>query len=79
MNLNRIFRIFGYFVSVVLIIFGTILVTGIHIPMYARLNNIPDQPRIVFGVVFLLYGIFRGLRLFFSNKNEDNEEKNSSL
>jgi len=75
MSLNRIFKIFGYFVSVVLIIFGTILVTGIHIPMYARLNNIPDQPRIVFGVVFLLYGIFRGLRLFFSNKEQEEDDE----
>jgi hypothetical protein len=75
MSLNRIFKIFGYFVSVVLIIFGTILVTGIHIPMYARLNNIPDQPRIVFGVVFLLYGIFRGLRLFFSNKKQEEDDE----
>jgi hypothetical protein len=76
MSLNRIFRIFGYFVSVVLTIFGLILITGIHIPMYASVKNIPDQPRIVFGVVFLLYGIYRGVRLFFSReRNEDDEEK----
>jgi len=75
MNLNKIFRIFGYFVSVVLIIFGTILVTGIHIPMYASLNNIPDQLRIVFGVVFLLYGIYRGLRLFFSRERNEDESR----
>ena len=86
MSLNKIFKIFGYFVSVVLIIFGTILVTGI--PPYAGLNKMPDQSRIAFGVVFLLYGIYRGVRLFFSNKDiksnketeleqlEDNESDN---
>jgi uncharacterized membrane protein len=77
MNLNKIFRIFGYFVSVVLIIFGTILVTGIHIPMYASIKNIPDQPRIVFGVVFFLYGVYRGVRLLFYREQKEEEESDS--
>ena len=77
MNLNKIFRIFGYFVSTVLIVFGIILVTGI--PLYAGLKNIPDQPRIVFGVVFILYGIYRAVRLLFLNKEQEDskDEKNN--
>ena len=74
MNLNKIFRIFGYFVSAVLIVFGIILVTGI--PLYAGLKPIPDHPtRVVFGVVFLLYGIYRAVRLFFSNKEQPKPEE----
>jgi len=69
MSLNKIFRIFGYFVSAVLIVFGIILITGI--PLYAGLYNIPDQPKIMFGVVFILYGIYRAVRLLFINRKQD--------
>jgi hypothetical protein len=76
MSLNKIFRIFGYFVSAILFFFGIILVTGIH--LYAGLNTIPDNPRIVFGIVFLLYGIYRGLRLFFSNKEQEENDNDDA-
>jgi len=69
MSLNKIFRIFGYFVSAVLIVFGIVLITGI--PLYAGLHNIPDQPKIMFGVVFILYGIYRAVRLLFITKKQD--------
>jgi len=73
MNFNKVFRIIGYFVSVVLIIFGIMLVTGMS-PHGSSLNNMPNQLRIVFGVVFLLYGVYRGVRLFFSRKPDDDDD-----
>lgn len=75
MTLTKAFRIFGYFVSVVLLIFGLILVTGFI--DYGRLKYVPSQFRITFGVVFILYGIYRFVRLYYTrdyDKNDNDEE-----
>jgi len=69
MSLNKIFRIFGYFVSAVLVVFGIVLITGI--PLYAGLYNIPDRSKIMFGVVFILYGVYRAVRLLFLSEKQD--------
>ncbi len=72
MTLSKIFRIFGYFVSCVLFLFGIVLLTGffnIH-----GIKYIPSTYRITFGVVFILYGIYRFVRLYYT-KDEYEKEK----
>ncbi|HQJ75185.1 MAG TPA: hypothetical protein PKW14_06370 [Bacteroidota bacterium] len=75
MTLVKAFRIFGYFVSIVLFVFGLVLVTGFI--NYGRLKYVPDKFRITFGVVFILYGIYRFVRLYYTrdyDKNDENDE-----
>ena len=75
MNLTKIFRIFGYFVSTVMFVFGLVLVTGFF--GYGSLKHVPNQFRITFGVVFILYGIYRFVRLYFTREKDltENDEK----
>jgi len=72
MNLVKVFRIFGYFVSVVLFVFGLVLVTGFI--DYGGLKHIPGQLRITFGVVFTLYGIYRFVRLYYTKAKDETEK-----
>jgi uncharacterized membrane protein YdcZ (DUF606 family) len=68
MNLVRLFRIIGYVTSVVLFIFGLILLTGVF--DFFRFRNLPSNFRVMFGVVFIHYGIYRFVRLKFVRKND---------
>jgi hypothetical protein len=72
MNLAGFIKILGYFTSIVLSIFGLIILTGVF--DFLRMRNLPDQFRIMFGTVFLLYGIYRFVRLKFSQKVKDEED-----
>lgn len=70
MNLNKIFRIFGYFVSFVLFLFGIVLISGFL--NFGGVRYVPSKYRITFGVVFLLYGIYRFVRLYYTRNDENN-------
>ncbi len=72
MNLTKIFRIFGYFVSIVMFVFGLVLVTEFF--GLGSLRHVPDQFRITFGVVFILYGIYRFVRLYFTKEKKITEK-----
>jgi hypothetical protein len=72
MNLTGFIKILGYFTSIVLSIFGLIILTGVF--DFLRMRNLPDQFRIMFGTVFLLYGIYRFVRLKFSQKETDEQD-----
>jgi hypothetical protein len=72
MNLAGFIKILGYFTSIVLFLFGLIILTGVF--DFLRLRNLPEQFRIIFGIVFLLYGIYRFVRLKFSQRDTDEED-----
>jgi len=74
MTLTKIFRIFGYFVSVVLLLFGTLLLAG----FFHGARNVPDKFRITFGVVFVLYGMYRFVRLYYTRKDNVNDENDEN-
>ncbi|MFI5251019.1 MAG: hypothetical protein ACHQQQ_01195 [Bacteroidota bacterium] len=55
MNATTILNIVGYTISVLLTTAGIAVLIGILMPSY-----IPDNIRIILGVMFILYGLFRG-------------------
>ena len=59
---------FGYVLSAFLCICGIIVATGLFMP-----PTMPQKFRIMFGVVMLLYGVYRfvHLRIKQQQKNED--------
>ena len=77
MSLNKIFRIFGYFVSAVLFTFGMVLITGFF--NMRGIKYVPSQYRITFGVVFILYGIYRFVRLYYTRNDEQDERDENNI
>jgi uncharacterized membrane protein YdcZ (DUF606 family) len=73
MNIAGFFKILGYFTSIVLFIFGLVILTGVF--DIFRLRYLPDQFRIIFGIVFLLYGMYRFVRLKFIRKERDKADE----
>ncbi len=66
MNLSKTFLYFGYTVAVVCFSSGVIVLSGFLLP-----PHIPQKLRIMFGVVLLLYGIYRFVNLKFKQRQED--------
>ncbi len=54
----KFLRYFGYAASTTLSLFGILVMAGLLIPSY-----IPSKFRVLFGVVLVLYGIFRFVSL----------------
>jgi uncharacterized Tic20 family protein len=54
-----ILRIINYTVKILIIVFGVLILTGVI------LKPIDTQMRIVFGIVFILFGIYR-LTIYYS-------------
>ena len=68
-------RIFGYIMAVLYVIIGILLVIGM------AFTYLPEYLRIMFGVFFAVYGIFRFVRIYYStkeNKTYNNNEENSN-
>jgi hypothetical protein len=74
MDFGKAFLYFGYVMSGVLAVVGLIVISGFLLPPY-----IPQKFRIMFGVVLLLYGIYRfvTLRVKQQQKVEDSSQKDS--
>lgn len=68
MNLTLIVRIMNMAVRAMFIVIGIMLIVGLF-----RLRNIPAQFRILLGVVFVLYGIFRIVTLFIKKEGGERE------
>jgi hypothetical protein len=61
----KFFRYFGYTVSVIFLVSGVLIIAGLVIP-----TTLPPQFRIMLGVVVVLYGVFRFIRVQVSkNRN----------
>jgi uncharacterized membrane protein len=69
-KLSNISMYLGYAVSVITFIFGVVIVSGI------AFQYVPSHLRITFGVVLMLWGIYRFVytRIRAHQKNEDGEE-----
>jgi hypothetical protein len=57
-------------------IFGLVMVAlyigcGIYLLISHAFDYIPSEMRIIFGILLLLYGIYRGARIFFKLKNPE--------
>ena len=52
-KLSRISKYLGYSVSIVTIVFGALVMSGIVF------QYVPNNLRIIFGVVLMLWGIYR--------------------
>ena len=70
---SKIMTIFGFFMVVVFLVLGIALV---FFPVY---NYLPGNMKIIFGVFFITYGIFRLARLIqqirIQNKKDFYDEK----
>ena len=69
MNLTLIVRIMNAAIRAMFIVIGIFLIVGLF-----RLRNVPPQFRILMGVVFVLYGIFRIVTLFMKKKEDGEPE-----
>ena len=61
----KFFRYFGYTVSAIFLISGILIITGLVIP-----TTLAPEFRIMLGVVVILYGIFRFVRVQASKKRD---------
>jgi hypothetical protein len=70
LKLSNISTYLGYALSVITFIFGIVLVSGV------AFQYVPAQLRITFGVVLILWGIFRfvNTRMHSRRQNEYEEE-----
>jgi uncharacterized membrane protein HdeD (DUF308 family) len=66
MTAARFLRYFGYAASTILSLFGVLVLAGLLIPSY-----VPSNFRMLFGVVLVLYGIFRFVSLRFKKPDEE--------
>ncbi len=75
-------QLIGFLVASLMVISGLLILTGTMIPAFIT----TDRLRIIFGVVLILFGIFRFLSAYFSEKRakelqsilEDDSWKGSS-
>lgn len=69
-KLTNISTYLGYMVSAITFVFGIILVSGVAFPY------MPVHMRVMFGVVMILWGVYRFVitRTRLRQKNEDEEE-----
>jgi hypothetical protein len=70
LKLSNISIYLGYSVSVITFVFGIVIVSGL------AFQYVPNQLRITFGVVLILWGIYRFVftRSRARQNNEDDEE-----
>ena len=68
MDPERPLIIVGYVMSVFLFVCGLVITTGLFMP-----PTMPQKFRIMFGVVMLLYGVYRfvNIRMKQQQRNED--------
>ena len=57
-------------------IFGLVMVAlyiagGLYLLISHAFDYVPSEMRIIFGILLLLYGVYRGARIFFKLKNPE--------
>lgn len=65
MKVQNILRIFGYVVAILVGVIGIAVTAGLLIPSY-----VPQNYRILFGIVFILYAIYRIVTLRITRKRD---------
>ncbi len=68
MALAKFVRFFGYTASSIVSIVGILIIAGLFIPSY-----ISPKFRVMLGIVFVLYGIYRILSLRFKPRQDENQ------
>ena len=66
MDAKTLIRIFGYSTASLVLIVGIGIITGIVFPSF-----VPDNFRIMIGVIFVLYGGFHGMMLWVKQRYEN--------
>jgi hypothetical protein len=66
MNIQNMLRIFGYVVATAVGLMGIAVTAGLLLPKF-----IPENFRILLGIVFILYSIFRIITLRMSQKQKE--------
>ena len=66
MTVAKFLRYFGYAASTTISLAGVLIIVGLLIPSY-----IPSNYRVLLGVVFVLYGIYRFVSLRFKKPDEE--------
>jgi len=70
MDPNKIFVYFSYAMS------GMFTILGMYVLFFIpKEYNIPEKSRIMFGVVLLLYGLYRFVSLRIKQRHEDEERQ----
>ncbi len=70
MDPNKIFVLFGYAMA------GIFAALGVFVLFFIPDEyNIPERSRIMFGVVLLLYGLYRFVSLRIKQRHEDEERQ----
>ena len=65
---SAVSRYLGYSVSLITFVCGIIIVSGF------ALRNVPAQLRLTFGVVLILWGIYRFVVTRFRTREQDGQE-----
>lgn len=66
----KFLMIFSYTVSAIVVIAGIGIIAGLFLPPY-----VPSNFRIITGIVFILYGIYRSVTLWSKSKQTFNNEE----
>jgi hypothetical protein len=66
MDIKNMLRIFGYIVATSVGVMGIAVTAGLLLPKF-----IPENFRILLGIVFILYSIFRIVTLRMSQKQKE--------
>ncbi|MDP2209516.1 MAG: hypothetical protein Q8K98_12215 [Bacteroidota bacterium] len=66
----KFLMIFSYTVSAIVIVAGIGIIAGLIFPPY-----VPSNFRIITGIVFILYGIYRSVTIWTKSKQTFNNEE----
>lgn len=66
----KFLMIFSYTVSAIVIIAGIGIIAGLFLPLY-----VPSNFRIITGIVFILYGVYRSVTIWTKSKQSFNNEE----
>jgi len=64
MTAAKLFRYFAYAASTLISLTGFLIVAGFLLP-----TNIPSTFRVMFGIVLVLYGVYRFVVIHFRRRN----------
>jgi hypothetical protein len=71
MDIQKMLSIFSYIVATSVGIMGIAVTAGLLMPKY-----IPDNFRVILGIIFILYSIFRIVTLRMSQKQKEITDEN---